>query len=572
MSQRWWVWLVFILAVSPALWGQTQTLNGVILEEGTNKPIPFVNIWITYTPLGTSTNADGGFEIKIPQRMVDETHTLSISSIGYQSRKIKVTTLLQANPVTIRLKSNITSLSGVVVLSERMKKKNANRARKLVQEALRKIPKNYPKQPYGLNTFYRHYCSENDNYVRLIEAAVDIYSPKNDFEPREVPDERIAFRIRQLRRSFDFTENARIFHPAISLNYLWTNDLTGFTYHNPMAQALSNYEFQIIDTTNLNDQKVYVVNFSDQRTGNLRPQTWYKGTLYILKNDLAFVRSDITEIKEKIGLRDSVYSTIIKRVNFKPYKNKYFVDRLTSEVNVLHATLDSTRTIIDTLRHKSRIEMIANNILVDQPQSFEGKEPRKRDLRKIKYDSIFWEHYTVLKATALEAKIIADLSEKISLQQQFKTINTIEGGGTSIVESSHFKSLIQTHKGTPLYVVLWSNWGQLNYLDLQPMNYFKRMLRKDKMKLLLIAVEENEQDWKNNRKYYGLDNPLFHHERISLGFDSEVTKSYFNNIFPFYLSVNKQGEVQKLEPPLPNKEELKPYIKSLIKNTPLAQQ
>jgi len=544
----------------------------VVLEEGSNKPLPFVNIWITYTPLGTSTNGDGGFEIKVPERFADGQHTLSISSIGYQSKKIPVNTLLETDQITIRLKSNITSLSGVVVLSERMKKRNANRARKLVQEALRKIPKNYPKDPYGLNTFYRHYCSENDNYVRLIEAAVDIYSPKNDFEPKEIPDERLAFKIRQLRRSFDFTENARIFHPAISLNYLWTNDFTGFTYHNPLSQALSNYEFQIIDTTNLDQQKVYVVTFADKRTGSLRPQTWYEGTLYILKKELAFVRTEVAELKEKIGTRDSVFSRITKRVNFKPYQNRYYVDRLTSEVNVLHATLDSTRSVVDTLRHRSRIEMISNNILTEDPAEFEGKEPRKRDLRKIDYDSVFWEHYTVLKATALEAKIIADLSEKISLQQQFQTINTIEGGGTSIVESSHFKKLIERYRGTPLYVVLWSNWGQLNYLDLQPMSYFKRMLKKEKMKLLLIAVEEDENSWVNNRKYYGLDNPLFDHQRISLGFDSEVTKSYFNNIFPFYLSVDKQGIIQKTEPPLPNKEEIKPYIKSLMKTTLISDQ
>ncbi len=567
------MWLLLaMVTLSISASAQTVTLSGIILEEGSDKPIPFVNVWITHTPLGTSTNGDGGFEIKIPQRLANNQHTLSISSIGYQTRKIKIPPLLEASPVTIRLKSNVTNLSGVVVQSERMKKKNANRARKLVQDALRRISRNYPKNPYGLNTFYRHYCSENDNYVRLIEAAVDIYSPKNDFQPKEVPDERLAFKIRQLRRSFDFTENARIFHPAISLNYLWTNDITGFTYHNPLSEALTNYEFQIIDTTNLDQEKVYVVTFSDQRTGNLKPQTWYKGTLYIIKKDLAFVRTEIHEIKEKVGVRDSVYSSIIKRVNFKPFKSKYFVDRLTSEVNVLHATMDSTRAIIDTLRHKSRIEMIANNIHTEDPEIFEGKEPRKRDLRKIEYDSTFWQHYTVLKATALEAKIIADLSDKISLQQQFKTINTIEGGGTSIVESSHFQKLIADHQGTPLYVVLWSNWGQLNYLDLQPVNYFKRMLKKDKMKLLLIAVEEDEQDWVNNRKYYGLDNPLFSHERISLGFDSEVTKSYFNNIFPFYLSVDKQGVVQKIEPPLPNKEEVKPYIKSLLRNTLMAEQ
>ncbi len=567
------VWLAVISIIATlSLPAQVHTVSGVVLEAGSGTPLPFVNIWITATPLGTSTNTDGGFEIKIPHAFVDGQHTLSFSNIGYHSKKMAIEAFVDKDPLTVYLKASVTNLSGVVVISEKIKKKNANKARRLVQQALIKIPKNYPKLPYSLNTFYRHYCSENDNYVRLIEAAIDVYSPKNDFENEEVPDERLAYKITQLRRSFDFTENSKIFHPPISLNFLWANDITDFEYHNPLTEPLINYDFQVIDTTNLDSETLYIVDFEDNREGSLRPQTHYRGKLFILKKSLAFVRAEVDELKEKIGLRDSVNSLVQKIATFKSFENKFYIDRLTSDVNVYHATKDSNNVVVDTLRHRSHIEMIANNIRSQSPPVFEGKEPRKHDLRKILYDSTFWIEYTVLKETKLEAKIIKDLSEKISLNQQFQAFNTIDGGGISIVESPGFKELISLHSGTPLYVVLWSNWGQLNYLDLEPVSYFKRMLKKDKVKLILVAVEENEQDWLNNRKFYGLDHPSFQHERLSLGFDSELAQSYFNNVFPYFLSIDKLGKIIPQEPPLPNKEEIKPYLKSLIRNNYITDQ
>ena len=558
----------FIVTILP-LMGQISTINGTVSEQGKNIPIPYVNIWITGLPYGTSTNHDGEFEIKFPPSLDINKHTISFSSIGFYSKKISASVLVNTM-AKIELQSSVTNLSELVIHTERAKKKNAATARRLVQKALNQISKNYPKKPYLLNTFYRHYCSENANYVRLIEAAIDVYSPKNDFKLEKIPDDRLAFRVAQLRRSFDFTENAKLFHPPISLNYLWSNDLTDFEYHNPFSKNLGDFNFNIIDTTNFDQESVYVLDFSQAANNYLAAQSRYHGKLYITKNTLAFIRTEVTETKEKHDPTDSVHSVIKKISIYKPFQNKYYLDRLINDVDVFYARLDSNRTVLDTLRHKSHIEMIANNIQQQESLAFAGKEPQKMDLREIKYDSIFWNHYTVLKATVLEKQIIADLSEKISLQQQFESFNTIDGGGMSITDSDPFKELMADHSGTPLYLVLWSNWGHLNHLDLRPINYFRRMLKKERVKLLLVAVEHNQDQWLDNRNYFGLNLPHIEHARLDLGFDSEVAKSYFNNFFPYFLSVSSDGNTIFRNPPLPAKEEVKPFLKALIRDNLIA--
>ena len=562
MGHRIQLFIGIFMLLHTAVVGQVNSISGVVVRQDNGLPIPFVNIWITGTPHGTSTNYDGAFEIKLPSFINPDQHTLSFSSIGYHSRKFPLDQL--DSNARVQLESSVTKLNELVILTEKKKKKNQAVARKLVQKAINQIPRNYPRKPYLLNTFYRHYCSENQNYVRLIEAAIDVYSPKNNFKLEQIPDQRLSFKVTQLRRSFDFTENARLFHPSISLNYLWSNDITDFEYHNPLAGALNHFHFEITDTTNYGQDAVIVVSFKQKTPESLfASQSQYRGTLFVTEKDLAFIRTEVIETKIKNGVNDSVYSEISKKSFYKHFQDKYYLDRLTNDVNVIYASIDSNQVITDTLRHRSHIEMITNNILSSDQHAFEGKEPNKLDLRKIRYDSTFWNRYTILKATALEQQIIADLSSKISLKQQFESFNTIDGGGMSITQSNLFKDLLASYHGTPLYLVLWSNWGQLNHLDLKPVNYFKRMLKKQKVKFLLVAVEHDQSEWINNRRYYGLNRKFIEHQRLDLGFDTDVAKSYLNNMFPYFLSVSPDGTIYR-DPPLPNDEKVKPFIKALM--------
>ncbi|MGI9541772.1 MAG: hypothetical protein ACR2MX_00860, partial [Cyclobacteriaceae bacterium] len=510
-----------------------------------------------------STNIDGDFEMKIGTKWLGQDHTISLSSIGYNSQQLTLDQVdLSANQL-INLEPTATSLSEVVIRGKR-KKKEVKQARLLVQKALAKIPKNYVAHPYLANTFYRHYCSENDDYVRLIEAALDIYSPRNNFEYRTVPDDRLAFKVTQLRRSFDFTESAKVYHPSISINYLLSNDFTSFDYHNPLKSELSDYDFYISDTTYLDQEPVIRVQFEPNQGPEQTGKITYSGTLFILENDLAFIRAEIEEVKNKRLLTDSIYSATGKIVTFKEYQNKYYLDRVTSDLRVYHAAFDSTDQIIDTLVHKSHVELIANNTELGKIERFKGKEPQKNDLLKIKYDSAFWANYTILKETEIEAKIIADLSNKVSLDQQFKAFNTIESGGTSILETPRFKEILDAFKGTPLYLVIWSRGDYINHIELEPLPYFKRMIRKEKARILLISIDESEEDWQESRKYLGLNKDELVHRRIGMGFNEEVTKRYFRNVLPYYLVVDKKGQLYK-EPPLPYQEQIKPVLQSLIK-------
>lgn len=76
---------LMILFVNVSL---TQTLSGKIEDEISKKPIAGVNIIVCNSNIGTSSNINGDFLLKMPSKGIFE---LEISSLGYKSIKLKIT-------------------------------------------------------------------------------------------------------------------------------------------------------------------------------------------------------------------------------------------------------------------------------------------------------------------------------------------------------------------------------------------------------------------------------------------------------------------------------------------------
>ena len=87
------------------------TLSGKVTHQ--DSPVPFVNIFLKGTTLGTSTDVNGQFIIQdIPQG----TYTVFISSIGFETLSPKVSLLKTLNVVSnFQLVENTSYLEEVVI-------------------------------------------------------------------------------------------------------------------------------------------------------------------------------------------------------------------------------------------------------------------------------------------------------------------------------------------------------------------------------------------------------------------------------------------------------------------------
>jgi hypothetical protein len=100
--------LVFIL---PNLSHAQKVLKGMIIEEETGNPVSAASVYLNNTSIGTTSNAQGQFELSLPAGKFD----LIVSSIGFDtySQAINATTI--DSSLTIKLLPKVKALETVVL-------------------------------------------------------------------------------------------------------------------------------------------------------------------------------------------------------------------------------------------------------------------------------------------------------------------------------------------------------------------------------------------------------------------------------------------------------------------------
>ncbi|CAA0238583.1 TonB-dependent receptor [Tenacibaculum maritimum] len=103
----------FALFGSAIMFAQT-TVTGTVNDASMGGPLPGANIKVSRKAVGTSTDFDGNFTLKVTDT---PPFSIEISSLGYQTKTVKITKNNQK--VTVSLTENATSLDEVVVSASR---------------------------------------------------------------------------------------------------------------------------------------------------------------------------------------------------------------------------------------------------------------------------------------------------------------------------------------------------------------------------------------------------------------------------------------------------------------------
>src|SRR4030042_3512567 len=106
---------LYVLAVISGLTGKIQ---GRVTDAATGEPIPYVNVIVTGTQVGTSTDENGDFFIL---NIVPGTYALEISCVGFQTQKITniEEKIHQTARLTIELKQSLIEIEPITVIYEK---------------------------------------------------------------------------------------------------------------------------------------------------------------------------------------------------------------------------------------------------------------------------------------------------------------------------------------------------------------------------------------------------------------------------------------------------------------------
>lgn len=532
---------------------QPLLLSGKIIDQQQGRPIAYGTVRIEGQPYGAVSNVEGEFELRVPEQGVTTEPILVFSAMGYANYRTRLSEVATAERLVIPMQEKSFALSEVFIFGTSLS------AAEMVQEAFARIPENYPLKPYLLHTFYRHYCQEDDDYGRLIEAAVDLYDDKGYKRMRKGPDDKMQIRVRQLRRSYDFTSVSARAHAPISVWMTLESDYA--SYKNALSRdgGGDKFSYQFTDTTFFDDQVVYVIRASG-KVQSIEQEVY----IYLTARELAFVKIvENTSVNSRSNER-KVRVTRHNETTYQLHEGRYYLRHLINEGLRETVFYDAEGTVIHEEGHRHHVAIMVNEIQTAGLIPFRGKEPDKAELLALPYDPTFWDSYNMLKATPLEREIETDLAARMPLESQFLNFNRqiTDPDYQDRVQEETYEQILTHNRGKLIFVYFWRSDKLPGLRDLLLARKLVKQYHDRPVALVFISFDESEESWQKTIDKWGLY--AGSHLRLAKGADSRLARKLGVTDIPYYLVIDREGNTALKTEKLPANSQLKAEIERIM--------
>ncbi|WP_303070979.1 carboxypeptidase-like regulatory domain-containing protein [Bacteroides nordii] len=395
-------WLMFFLLLDIApLQAREEvdgyfTVTGVVRNKDDRKKLENVNVSVPGTNIGTVTNSDGIFSLKIKDAEI--VRGLEVSHIGYLNTQISLKENKDLSTLTVWMMPAPNLLSEIVIFG--------NNARGIVEEAIRKIPVNYSPNENMLTTFYRETVQKRRRYISVSEAVIDVYKTAyNDRVP--VKDKVQLQKGRRLlsQKTSDTLAVKVVGGPSLAI-YL---DVVKNQDALLNMGDLDYYEFHIEEPVNFDNRMQYVISFRPKV--NLMYALFY-GKLYIDFEKLAFTRAEFSlDMKNKTKAVEAILHKKPLGLQFKPQEVSYLVTYkeqngktyLNYIWNTIRFKCDWTKRLFSS-GYTVYSEMVVTDRQEDNFTAISNKTAFKE--KQVFYDLVdeywnedFWKEYNIIEPT-----------------------------------------------------------------------------------------------------------------------------------------------------------------------------
>jgi len=371
------------------------TVSGVIKDKNTKKTIEYVNVSALGTSVGTISNEDGEFTLKI-----SHSHNVSeiqLSRMGYVNAIIKINRN-ETEVKTIYLTPEALMLGEVLVFSWR-------NPRDLVKAAIDKIDVNYAMKPNLLTGFYRETIQKRRNFITISEAVIEIYKASYN-----LPPERDQVRILKGRKLISPKQS-----DTLSVKFLGGPNMPAYLdiVKNPdvllSTEMLPYYEFKMLESTSIDDRLHFVVSFDPQM---ITEYALYTGKAYIDQETLAFSRMEFRmDMRDKLKVTNAILKNkpvglrftpedVAYVVTYKQQDGKTYLNYIRNEVKF---KCDWKRRLFAT-----NYEVIAESVITDRNdqnitrlpnrETFSTRQSLSQEVA-LYQDENFWSHYNIIEPT-----------------------------------------------------------------------------------------------------------------------------------------------------------------------------
>jgi protease II len=147
--------------------GQTYQINIQVFDSISNEPLPFANLYLLRSEIGTSTDYNGNAFFNLDYQLSKD--FLVVSYVGYKTQKIAVE-LTNKSLTKVFMSPSVHFLKEVSVTYQKQLK-----PKQIIKRAIKNVALNYAAKDVILDCFYRETIKEGDKYIQLNEAFSKIY-------------------------------------------------------------------------------------------------------------------------------------------------------------------------------------------------------------------------------------------------------------------------------------------------------------------------------------------------------------------------------------------------------------
>ncbi|NQY04966.1 MAG: erythromycin esterase family protein [Flavobacteriaceae bacterium] len=365
--------------------------NVRIIDSETKEPLPFVNIIVEGSHIGTISNEEGYLVNAIENKFKD--HEILISYLGYQEKRLSYDELVGI----IELYPTVTRLNEVVI----KKKMSANA---IMKTCVDRFKYNYPDHRMSFKRHFQIAVDVGDSLLFDIEFITRGHNKGYHRHWRTINE------LEQYKWNVEPIDKPKYIQEFL---YISENSIMDGKYLD--TRKWKKFDFILKESILMNQNWVYVIDFSTKKNfytyTNRRSESDYSGTIYVNEDDFGIVK-----IKENWKFHTSNLSDgnnvdyqELKPIRHKGWAKSYHNSRITHETQIttyqkshngFYYQMNNDLIRIGLLwdneeQHRfleaSRIEFY--DYVVQDPEIHDDTDDKNWKFEYIKYDPFFWENF-----------------------------------------------------------------------------------------------------------------------------------------------------------------------------------
>ncbi|MCD6354946.1 MAG: carboxypeptidase-like regulatory domain-containing protein [Prolixibacteraceae bacterium] len=246
-----------VFSISCAVTAQTggnvaHTIKGKVVNSVTNEPVSYTNIGLEGTFYGTASNAEGDFELKIPQDFAAK--NIYFSAVGFKNKKFPVAQLFKKEYFVIKLEAQSYGINDVDVAAQ------SKVLIRILRMAAENIPVNFIGGPLNLQCSYENEKITDDTISTSQKASVVIFDQSGYANP-SITD---AFRSRNysLTKTDEPAEDYRFSTGTTNLDELLELDWVRSASLVLNPDLLPGFKLRLEDEPTINGSACWVISFT----------------------------------------------------------------------------------------------------------------------------------------------------------------------------------------------------------------------------------------------------------------------------------------------------------------------